>query len=143
MGPNPLAMTKKKFNSVDEYIKSQPPDTGKALHALRAIITKAFPDAIELFNYDIPAYALVKDGKRDKQVMMAGYKNFVGFYTGAGVLEHFAGDLKKFTVGVASVQFPNGQPLPKGLIVRIIKHKKSLFASTSGPHAKTKTRTVR
>ena len=121
---------KKKFKTVDQYIDSQPLETKKTLLSLRAIIKKAFPDATELFNYDIPAYALVKGGKRDKQIMMAGYKNFVGFYTGTDILERFSGDLKGYIVGKASVQFPVSQPLPKALIIEIIKYKKSLLPGT-------------
>lgn len=116
--------TKKKFKTVNEYIESQPEDTRKTLLALRAIILKTVPDATELFNYDIPAYALVKGGKRDKQIMIAGYKTFAGFYTGTGILEHFAEELASYKVGKASVQFPNDQPLPKSLIAEIVKFKK-------------------
>lgn len=123
--------TKKKFKMVDEYIESQPEDTRKTLLALRAIILKAVPGATELFNYDIPAYALVKGGKRDKQIMIAGYKTFAGFYTGTGVLEHFAKELAGYKVGKASVQFPNDQPLPKSLIAKIVKFKKKTVSETS------------
>ena len=82
-------------------------------------------EAIELINYDILAYALVKGGKRDKQIMIAGYKNFVGFYTGNGVLEHFSAELAGYKVSKASVQLPNDQPIPEKLIVAIIQYKKS------------------
>jgi uncharacterized protein YdhG (YjbR/CyaY superfamily) len=122
---------KKKFKTVDEYIESQPENTKTTLLALRAIIKKAVPDATELFNYDIPAYALVKDGKRDKQIMIAGYKTFVGFYTGTGILGHFSKELAGYKVGKASVQFPNNQPLPKTLIVEIIKFKKRTLTDAS------------
>lgn len=122
---------KKMFKTVGEYIDSQPKDTKKTLLALRAIIKKAVPDATELFNYDIPAYALVKDGKRDKQIMIAGYKTFAGFYTGTGILEHFSKELAGYKVGKASVQFPNNQPLPKNLIVEIIQFKKRLLTDSS------------
>ena len=122
---------KKKFKTVDEYVESQPKDTKRTLLALRAIIKKAVPDATELFNYDIPAYALVKGGKRDKQIMIAGYKTFAGFYTGTGILEHFAKELAGYKVGKASVQFPNNQPLPRNLIVDIIQFKKRLLTDSS------------
>ncbi len=122
---------KKRFKTVDEYIESQPEDTKRTLLALRAIIMKAAPDATELFNYDIPAYALVKGGKRDKQIMIAGYKTFAGFYTGTGILEHFSKELAVYKVGKASVQFPNNQPLPKSLIVEIIKFKKETLTDSS------------
>ncbi len=122
---------KKKFKTIDEYIESQPEDTKKTLLALRAIIMKAVPEATELFNYDIPAYALVKGGKRDKQIMIAGYKTFVGFYTGTGILEHFSKELAGYKVGKASVQFPDNQPLPKTLIVEIIEFKKKTLTDSS------------
>ena len=123
---------KKKFKTVDEYIESQPEDTKRTLLALRAIIIKAVPDATELFNYDIPAFALVKGGKRDKQIMIAGYKTFAGFYTGTGILGHFSKKLAGYKVGKASVQFPNNQPLPKSLIVEIIKFKRKTLTASSG-----------
>jgi uncharacterized protein YdhG (YjbR/CyaY superfamily) len=94
---------------------------------------QAVPDATELFNYDIPAYALVKGGKRDKQIMIAGYKTFVGFYTGTGVLEHFSKELASYKVGKASVQFPSNQPLPKALIIEIIKFKNRNLIDSSKP----------
>lgn len=121
----------KKFKTADEYIDSQPEDTKRTLLALRAIIMQTVPAAAELFNYDIPAYALVKGGKRDKQIMIAGYKTFAGFYTGTGILEHFSKDLAGYKVGKASVQFPNNQPLPKTLIAEIIKFKKETLTGSS------------
>jgi uncharacterized protein YdhG (YjbR/CyaY superfamily) len=123
-------IAKKKFKTVDEYIESQSEDTKRTLLALRAIIMQTVPVATELFNYDIPAYALVKGGKRDKQIMIAGYKTFAGFYTGTGVLEHFARELAAYKVGKASVQFPGKRPLPKALIVEIIRFKLTLTHSS-------------
>lgn len=121
----------KKFRTVDEYLESQPEDTRRTLLALRALIMKAVPGVTELFNYDIPAYALVKGGKRDKQVMIAGYKTFAGFYTGTGILEHFSKELAGYKVGKASVQFPNGQPLPESLVVNIVKFKLQTLTDSS------------
>jgi len=121
-----------KFRTVVEYIESQPEDTKRTLLALRAIILEVVPDATELFNYNMPAYALVEGGKRDKQIMIAGYKTFVGFYTGTGILEHFSEELAGYNVGKASVQFPNDRPLPKSLIVEIIKFKKKTLTDPSG-----------
>lgn len=112
-----------KFTSVDEYFENQLTYTKKNLQALRVIIMKAAPDAEELINYDMPAFALAKGGKRDKQVMIAGYQDFVGFYTGTKILEHFAKELAEFKVGKASVQFPNNTALPEDLIIEIVKFK--------------------
>ena len=112
-----------KFKTVEEYIKKQPLETQNVLQSLRTIIKKAVPNVIELINYDIPAFALVEGGKRDKQIMIAGYKTFVGFYTGTNILEHFSSYLSGHTVGKASVQFSNNQPLPEKLIIEIVRYK--------------------
>jgi len=115
--------TKRKFNTIDEYMESQSLATRRRLRALGRAILRAAPKAKELLNYDILAYALVKGGKRDKQIMTAGYGKFVGFYPGSGILEHFKKKLRPYKFSKASVQFPNDLPLPEGLIVEIVKFK--------------------
>jgi uncharacterized protein YdhG (YjbR/CyaY superfamily) len=67
----------KKFESVADYFEAQTEAAKGALMELRECILKAVPDAVELFNYDIPAYALVEGGKREQQAMIAGYKKHV------------------------------------------------------------------
>lgn len=119
-------MVKLKCKTVEEYFESQPMDTKKNLLALRAIIKKAVPGAVELINYDMPSFALVDGGKRDKQIMIAGYKDFVGLYTGTSILENFTTKLESYKVGKASVQFPNNQPLPEALIIKIVRFKNSI-----------------
>lgn len=118
---------KKSLQSVDDYIKEQPESTQRALEEIRMFIYEAVPEAIELFNYNIPAYALVKGGKRDQQVMIAGYKNHIGFYPDPTVMEHFSEELKEYKTGKGSVQFPVNKPLPKDLIIRMVKYRKSLI----------------
>ncbi len=116
-----------KYKSVQEYLNAQSSETLVTLLALRNIIQQTFPDCKELLNYDMPAYALKKDGKRDKQIMIAGYKTFASLYVGNNILEYFKDELKDYTVGKASVQFANGKPLPQELIVRIIRRKKQMI----------------
>jgi len=69
-----------KFKSVEEYFNAQTDNTRVALIELRKCILDVAPDAIEMFNYNIPAYALVKGGKREQQIMIVGYKKHVGLY---------------------------------------------------------------
>ena len=111
----------KNYKTISDYINDQPEGTKEALRELRACILEAAPDAIEMFNYNIPAFALVKDGKRDQQIMMAGYKKHVGLYPHPSVMEKFSGELKEFKKGKGSVQFPLDRPLPKELIIRMVK----------------------
>jgi len=69
----------------------------------------------------------VPDGKREQQIMMAGYKHHVSLYPHPTVMEHFSDDLKGYKKGKGSVQFPLDKPLPKELIVRMVKYRKRLL----------------
>lgn len=115
------------FKTIDEYINSQPEGTKQALQKLKKCVLKAAPKAVELFNYNIPAFALVKGGKRDQQIMMAGYKNHVGFYPHTTVMEKFDIKLEGYKKGKGSVQFPINKPLPKELIIEIVTYRTSLL----------------
>ncbi len=61
--------------TVEAYFNAQPERTKMALLALKEYILEVAPKAEELFNYNIPAYTLVQGGKREQQIMIAGYKN--------------------------------------------------------------------
>jgi uncharacterized protein YdhG (YjbR/CyaY superfamily) len=115
------------FTSINEYIKNHPDATRQALEALRECILEAAPGATGMFNYNIRAFALVGGGKQEEQIMMAGYKNHVGLYPHPTVIEHFSEELKPFKQGKGSVQFPVNKPIPKVLVVRMIKYRMKLL----------------
>lgn len=112
------------FATMEEYIANQPKEVQKVLNELKSIIKEAAPEAIEIMNYKVPAFNLVPDGKRDQQIMMAGYAKFVGFYPFPTTMEKFADELKGFKQGKGSVQFPLDMPLPRDLIIRMVKFRK-------------------
>jgi uncharacterized protein YdhG (YjbR/CyaY superfamily) len=112
------------YNSVDEYINAQPEKTKKALSELKECILKVEPKATELMNYNIPAYALIENGKREQQIMIAAYKKHVGLYPHPTTIKKFDSELSKYKRGKGSVQFPLDEPLPKKLIIRMIKYRK-------------------
>lgn len=111
------------IKTVDEYIEQQPEKTQQVLRELRKIILEAAPDASELINYEIPAFALTKEGKRDQQIMIAGYLNHVGLYPNPATIEQFEPELKNFKHSKGAVQFPISQPLPKDLIIRMVTYR--------------------
>lgn len=108
---------------VDAYIDAQPNETQRALRELRALIHQAAPGATELMNYGIPAFALVPGGKRDQQIMIAGYKKHVGFYPHPDVIAAFGAKLTAYTSAKGSVQFPLDQAIPKALVIEMVKHR--------------------
>jgi uncharacterized protein YdhG (YjbR/CyaY superfamily) len=106
---------------VDSYIAAQPPETRRALEELRSCIWQAAPGVSELMNYNIPAFALAKGGKRDKQVMIAGYPRHVGFYPHPDVIGAFADRLAGYKFARGSVQFPLNQPIPRALVIEMVQ----------------------
>lgn len=119
--------TDKQYTSFDEYLLDQEEATIIKLLELRECILSAAPEAIEMINYNIPAYALVKGGKRDQQIMIAGYKKHVGFYPSPATIEKFQEELKPYKLGKGSVQFPIHQTLPRELIMEMVLYRKELL----------------
>jgi uncharacterized protein YdhG (YjbR/CyaY superfamily) len=105
--------------SMDEYIAGFPPETQKALQALRALIKACAPDAIETISYAIPTFDL--NGRH--LVHFAGYERHVGFYPIPSGMQAFEEELKSFKRGKGSVQFPLDRPMPMDLIRRIVEYR--------------------
>jgi len=110
---------------VDAYLAGQPPKTRHALEELRALIRQAAPGASERMNYRIPAFALVPGGKRDAQIMIAGYAGHVGFYPSPGVVEAFAGRLAGYKHSKGAIQFPLNRPIPAELVLEMVQFRLS------------------
>ncbi len=110
---------------VDTYIATQPPETKRALEELRSSIWQAAPGVSELMNYNIPAFALVKGGKRDKQIMIAGYSKHVGFYPHPDTIDAFAEKLAAYKLAKGSIQFPLNKPIPKALVIKMVRFRLS------------------
>lgn len=120
-----MGKEKTRSKEVDAYISAQPPETQRALEELRSYIWLAAPNASELLNYNIPAFALVEGGKRDQQIMIAGYAKHVGFYPHPDVIEAFSIQLTGYKFAKGSIQFPVNKPIPKELVIEMVKHRLS------------------
>lgn len=113
------------FETIDDYILHQPKEVQKKLQELRNIIRETAPDCTEVLNYKVPSFTLVPGGKRDQQVMIAGYAKFVSLYPFPTTMEKFSKELSGYKQGKGSVQFPLDQPLPKALIKKMIRFRQA------------------
>mgnify|MGYP000041225720 CR=1 FL=1 len=113
------------YATIDDYIAAQPNEVQGKLQELRTIINEAAPDAVEMLNYKVPSFTLIPNGKRDQQIMIAGYAKFVSFYPFPTTIEEFSDELQDFKQGKGSVQFPLDKPLPKELIIRMVSFRKN------------------
>ena len=102
--------------TVDEYIAACPKDVQTMLKKVRATIRKAAPDAEEKISYQMPAYAL-----KGVLVNFAAQQKHLGFYPTSSGIAAFKKELSFYETGKGSVQFPYDNPVPYGLIERIVK----------------------
>ena len=119
------------YETMDAYIAAQSEEARVKLDELRAIIKEAAPDAEEMINYKVPSFSLVPNGKRDQQLMMAAYAKFIGFYPFPTTMAAFADELKEYRQGKGSVQFPFNKPLPKDLIIRMVRFRQEELNSSN------------
>jgi uncharacterized protein YdhG (YjbR/CyaY superfamily) len=122
---------KQEIHSVEDYFNAQPEKGKEALLLIRQCILAVVPEAEERVNYNIPAYALIEGGKREQQIMIAGYENHVGFYPHPTTMEKFENELKDYKRGKGSVQFPLDKPLPTELIRRMVEYRFRLLVDLS------------
>jgi uncharacterized protein YdhG (YjbR/CyaY superfamily) len=106
-----------KPTSVDEYLSWVPPSHRPALDALRATIKSVAPVATETIAYGMPAFKL--SGRFF--VSYSDFKEHVSLFPASGVVRAALGDeLKPYFSGKATLRFRADQPIPIGLIERIV-----------------------
>lgn len=84
-------------------------------------------DASETFNYGVPAFTLVKNGKRDRQIMIGAFKNHVAIYPHPTAILQFKKELSPYKQGKGSIQFPLHESIPAKLIIKMVKYRKKLI----------------
>jgi uncharacterized protein YdhG (YjbR/CyaY superfamily) len=102
--------------NIDEYIAGFPQDVQERLHKLRAIVREVAPDAKEALKYRMPTFVL-----QENLVHFAAFESHVGFYPTPSAIEAFKNELKGYESAKGSVQFPHKQPVPFGLIKKMVK----------------------
>src|SRR5215207_1340702 len=107
---------KKKFQAVDEYIKTFPEDVQIILEKIRQTIRKVAPESAEAISYGIPTFKL----KGRDLVYFAAWKNPIGFYPMPSAAKAFKKELSEYKQGKGSVQFPLDKPIPYDLVKKIV-----------------------
>ena len=116
-----------KFKSVDDYIESFQGVAKNYLLELRELIHEAAPNCNELIIYNVAAFTLVEGGKMEESIMIAAFKNHVGFYPHPSTMDHFWDRLGAYKKAKGTLRFPLNKPLPKELIKDMVKYRLSLL----------------
>ncbi len=107
----------KAAKSVPAYIASYPKDVQARLKSLRAAVRKAAPGAEEKIAYGMIGYKLF--GR--PLVYIGGFQKHVGFFAMPSARVKFKKELAKYEGGKSAIQFPHDEPVPYGLVAKLVK----------------------
>ena len=116
-----------KFDTVDSYIQSFDGIAKDLLMEMRALIHEAAPDCSEAIIYNVAAFVLVDGGKIEESIMIAAFKNHIGFYPHPSTMKHFWDRLEGYKKSKGTLQFPLDKPLPRTFIKEMVGYRLSLL----------------
>lgn len=112
-----MGTSRKKVETIDEYIAMFPPNVQDILKEVRKTIQENAPNAQEAISYGIPTFKL-----NGNLVHFAAFKNHIGFYPGgSSAIQAFKEELSPYKQGKGSVQFPLDKPIPFQLVKKMVK----------------------
>ncbi len=101
---------------IDEYIARFPADVRAILEKVRTTIRTAAPEAKERISYQMPAFK-----QHGILVYFAGWKKHIGLYPPVSGDKALEKAVARYAGPKGNLQFPLDQPIPYGLIARVVK----------------------
>jgi uncharacterized protein YdhG (YjbR/CyaY superfamily) len=105
-----------KFETVDAYIASFPPDVRSKLEAVCTVMAEAAPGTEQTISYDIPTFTL--DGRH--LVYFAGWKRHISVYPIPPADESLLKALAPYVSGRGTLRFALDEPIPLDLIRKVV-----------------------
>jgi uncharacterized protein YdhG (YjbR/CyaY superfamily) len=104
--------------SVDAYLAAVPEPFRTALLNLRSTIRAAAPEATDTISYQMPAFKL----RGRFLVSYAAFRDHCSLFPASyAVMEALGDELKPFVSGKGTLRFTPDQPIPAGLVKRIVR----------------------
>ncbi len=102
--------------SIDKYIASFSPEVQVILEKIRLTVRDAAPDAQETISYNMPTFTL-----NGALVHFAAFKKHIGFFPPARGDARLEKAVSIYAGEKGNLRFPLDQPIPYGLIARLVK----------------------
>ena len=104
-----------KFETVDGYLASLPPDVQSRLEDVRQAIHRAVPGSEEGISYDILAFRL----RGRSYLSLAGWKGHISIYPIPRADADLDRALAPYKAGKGTLKFPLSEPVPLELVGKV------------------------
>ena len=105
-----------KPKDIDGYISQFPPDVQAILQKVRTTISSAAPEAKETISYLMPAFK-----QHGILVYFAAWEKHIGLYPPISGDKALEKAVARYAGPRGNLQFPLNEPIPYGLIERIVR----------------------
>jgi uncharacterized protein YdhG (YjbR/CyaY superfamily) len=105
-----------RFKNTDGYISQFPADVQAILERVRTTISHAAPAAQETISYGMPAFK-----QHGILVYFAAWKTHIGLYPPISGDKALEKAVARYAGPKGNLQFPLDEPIPYGLIGRLVK----------------------
>jgi uncharacterized protein YdhG (YjbR/CyaY superfamily) len=112
-----------KPETMNDYITSAAPNARPVLVKIRALVKSSVPQAEETISYRVPAFKLGRIF-----IYFAAFKQHIGIYPPVKGDAALNKALKSYRGEKGNLRFPLDQPMPYGLIKRVVVALKRQYA---------------
>ena len=102
--------------NIDEYIATFPPEVKAILTKIRSTVRAAAPDAQEKISYQMPSFS-----QHGVLIYFAAFKKHIGLYPPVRGDAKLEKAVAPYAGEKGNLKFPLDQPIPFGLIEKIVK----------------------
>lgn len=119
-------MAKTDYKTIDEYHHAFSGEALTRMQTIRELVHQVAPEVNEVISYQIPAF---KIGEKFHLIYYCAFPKHLTISSpwSEAMLKELEDDLKGMKISKSAIQLPLDKELPTGLIVKILKFRKTEF----------------